>query len=397
MLFVFSSSVAKILAPNYSSKLSEELAKYVSIYSPGLVLIVELAIFNSLLKANEVFNPGELIGVNQSTMVIVLVLAFGKKVGPNILVTSFFLYSLLNLIYLMVRSYRFWHFSHIEIVGDANISKLIKLMGPLLLGYSVVFVNQQVDKIIVSGFESGTITAMYYASVLTNFIAAFISSICGVLFTYITQFIAENDNLAAANLVQKSMIRLVTIFMPISIITVMNSADIVQVVFGRGRFDINAVGNCSVALIGYAFMFVPYAIRELFSRFQYAYNDSKTPMINSTVAIGVNILLSVSLSRVMGILGVTLATSISVMLCGVLNYFTSKRKNKYIIFGDTRTIFFLLIGNSLCALVTHYSRLFLCNVSTLVRLIIVVAISLIVYCISTFPLIKQLFQRENGM
>ena len=42
------------------------------------------------------------------------------------------------------------------------------------------------------------------------------------------------------------------------------------------------------------------------------------------------IVLSIVLSKFIGVLGVTLATSVSVAVCGVLNYITSKKRNAYI-------------------------------------------------------------------
>ena len=155
-------------------------------------------------------------------------------------------------------------------------------------------------------------------------------SITGVLFTYITKNIAEGKEKEAADLTINSAAQIITICIPITIITIMNATDIVTLVFGRGKFDNTAIESCSLALMGYAFMFIPFTMRELYSRFQYGYGDSKRPMINSTIAIVTNIILSIILSRFMGVLGVTIATSISVGICGFLNFYTSRKRNRFI-------------------------------------------------------------------
>ena len=394
LFFTASPLISRILAPSYTGDLSDRLAGYIRIFAPVLILITEMSIFNSLLKANEKFVPGELIGFNQSVIIILLVLTLGRKIGPDVLVVSFYAYAVFNLAFLMFHSRRLWRIRSGNPFRDPHVRKQLVMMGPLLLGYSVVFVNQQVDKIIVSGMGDGTVTAMHYASVLSNFIATFITSISGVLFTYITKHIAEGRDEDAAALTTTSTVQIITLFIPISVLAVLNAPDIVKIVFGRGKFDDTAVQNCSAALVGYACMFVPYVVRELYSRFQYGYSDSRRPMINSTIAIGVNIVLSILLSRFIGVLGVTLATSVSVAVCGVLNYITSKKRNPYISLREyVRHLPRWIAGIALCVAVSLLARRFLGGVSPALRFAAVVFIALACYGAVSFPILKPMLKR----
>lgn len=372
--------LSRLLAPSYSDELSNKLSMYIRIFAPILILVVEMAIFNSLLKSNEKFITGELIGFNQSVILITLIFVIGDKLGPDTLVVGFYIYAIVNLVFLMLFAKVHWSIDKGNPFRDPNVKKLLVMMGPLILGYSMIFVNQQVDKIIVSGLGEGTITAMGYASVLSNFIATFISSICGVLFTYITQRIVSEDEEGAANLTIDSMWNMSTLLLPISIITIMNSHDIVTFVFGRGKFDAKAVNNCSYALIGYALMFIPFIVREMLSRFQYAYGDSKKPMINSTISIVANIVLSVILSKYIGVLGVTIATSISVAICAILNYMSSKSKNKKLkLIVDKISMIKLVSGALLCVIISVIGKMVLNEINNLMRFLIITIISLGIY------------------
>ncbi len=391
IVFAAGPLIAKILAPSYSADLTGALASYVRVFAPAVVIVVELAVFNALLKANESFVPGELVGFNQSAILIALVLIIGKKVGPNTIVIGFYVYAVFNLLFLMVLSRRHWSLERGNPFADPEIRKMLAMMGPLILGYSVVFINQQVDKIIVSGLGEGTITAMAYAAVLSNFVCTFTGSICGVLFTYITKNVAIHNDEAAAKLSMRSLIQIATLLLPISVLTMANARDIVTIVFGRGKFDLAAVNNCSRALIGYGCLFVPYAIREIFSRFQYAYGDSKKPMINSTIAILVNIALSILLSIWLGVLGVTLATSISVLVCGILNIISSCRKNQYLeVNVIAKSIPRWLIGIALCVAVTVFGQRLLGDAPAILRFLTISAAAMLLYCIANFAAIKSL-------
>lgn len=68
------------------------------------------------------------------------------------------------------------------------------------------------------------------------------------------------------------------VFLPISILTVLLSEEIVTIVYARGAFDAESVRICAQALRGYALMFVPLVFREVYSRFQYGHQDSKLPL-----------------------------------------------------------------------------------------------------------------------
>ena len=52
-----------------------------------------------------------------------------------------------------------------------------------------------------------------------------------------------------------------------------------------------------------------FGLREILSRAFYSVQDTKTPVINASIAVGINIVLNLIFSRFLGIGGLTLATS----------------------------------------------------------------------------------------
>lgn len=398
-LFGLSSPIlARILAPSYSQELSSKLANYIRILSPSLIIILQIAVFNSLLKAREQFNQGEIISLIQSLSLIILVICIGKQFSAETLIISFYVYAIIGLLYLIISARKFWGFkicNPITAIKDSDIKKLLVMMFPLLLGFSAIFINQQVDKIIVSGFGDGTVTAMSYAAVLSNFVCTFITSICGVLFTYISQNVAKKNYINAASLTINTSIQMITLLLPISLITVFNSHDIITVVFGHGAFESTAINNSSLALCGYGIMFVPYSLRELHNRFQYAYGDSKRPMINSSVSIIMNILLSITLSKVLGIFGVTLATSLSVFANCVFNIHFSKIKNDNLrISGLSHYLPKWLLGGVICVVVSFFAKIIFKDFSSLIRIVIVSIVSLFFYGLINKSILKSLIRKR---
>ena len=391
LILLGSPLISKILAPSYSAELSGKLAACLRVFAPSLIIVTALAVFSALLKANERFVPSELVGFNQSVILILLVILIGGRFGADTLVIGFYCYAVFNLVFLMAASRGHWRLERGNPFADENVRRLLRMMGPLLLGYSMVFVNQQVDKIIVSGLGEGAVTAMHYAAVLSGFIGTFVGSICGVLFTYVTESIAEQKDEDAAALTGSALVQLVTLLLPVAVLTVLNAGDIAAIVFGRGRFDESAVQNCALALLGYAFMFVPLTARELFSRFQYGYGDSRRPMINSVIGIGFNIAASIVLSRFLGVLGVTLATSISVLICGVLNAFSSWKRDPHLRLKSLAGYLpRWLIGAAVCAAASMIGRSLLAESSRILRFGAITLTAMLGYGAVLFPVLKRL-------
>lgn len=389
-LFVGAPIVARVIAPSYTSDETLFLIKNIRIYSTIPVVLFWMAFFNALLKANERFIPGEFISVNQSIIYVITIAAFSKRCGVDTLIIAFFIYAFTNFVYLMLCSQKLWNGPKFSFWQDSDIWQLLKMVGPLLLGLATIYINQQVDRMLASGLGAGAVTALSYSAVLTNLVTGFIGSLCGIIFTYVAKYVVDNNDESAAKLVQNIMVIFITILIPIMLVTVFNSNDIVKVVFGRGEFDANAVNKASQALIGYSFVFIPYVVRELLTRLQYSYKESKKPMINSVVSIMINIVLSIIFSKTWGILGITIASSISVVTCAIMNAISSRRYNEYL------SVFFLVkpavlwMGGIFSATIGILILKSLCvNFSPLIRLVIISFGGILIYSIIEIPIIGK--------
>lgn len=391
------SFISRIIAPSYAPEISAQLTWYLRLFAPALILFVWIAVFHALLNANQRFVPGELTALNQSVILIALILLLKNYLGVRVLALAFVLYNIWNTLYLGVLSRQYWGRSGGNPFHNPSVRKLLRMAAPLLLGYSMVYINQQVDKILSSGLETGTVTAMGYSAVLSNLVGTFIISFCSILFTYITTRISQADHVGAAALALRAASLLVLAFLPISILTILCAEDIVAVIYGRGAFNAGNVYIAGQALIGYAFMFVPLVLRELFSRFQYGYQDSRRPMVNSTIGIAANIVLSIALCPRFGVLGITFATSVSVGVCGILNAFSSRKYNSALRFSPLlRQVPLLAAGGIVCALIAIWGNRVFAGQSALLRFILVTLCAGGGYLLAVSPLLWKLLRNSGS-
>ena len=378
--------VARIIAPSYSLEKSILLTNYIRIYAPVLIIFVITSILNGLLNAHASFVPGHLSGLFLSVITIISVFSLSQAIGVDALAVGFWGYAIINFLFIFAISKRYWAFEQGNPFRNNEIVNLFVMMGPLFFGYAMIFVNQQIDKIIVSGMEAGTVTAMSYASVLSNLVCTLTGAACSVLYTHMAVITSSGDHKGAAELALRSAIILITVLLPISLITVTCSSNIVSLAFGRGAFDGKAVVNAGRALMGYAFCFVPYSLKSLYSRFQYGRQDTKGPMINSSIGIAVNIVLSIALSRFIGVFGVTIASSFSELVAGILNMRTARKHSEYVRFGRLK-IFIpaWFIGAGACIICVLLSGLIYKGNSKLLRFIIATVFGMTGYGIGLLP------------
>ena len=398
LIFVFAPFVTRVIAPSYKGTVANSLTHNIRIYAFSLVLLVLTAIFNALLKGNKSFLSGEITSVNQSAAFMICVFTLGDALGVRSLVVSFFVYAIINVIYLGFFSRKLWK---IELHGfqiDENVKRLLRMITPLLFGYAMLYINQLIDKILASGLGDGTVTAMSYSAVLSNFITGFICSICGIAFTYISQNVAEKSDQKAASITGYFITFFVTFLIPISVITMVNAREIVTIVYGRGAFDATAIENSSYALVGYGSLFIPYAIRELFASLQYSYQDSKRPMTNSVVSVVCNMVLSIIFSRFWGILGITIASSIAVFACAALNVASSRRFNSYLkISHFSKQLVLWTVGGTLCLLVNVFLGRYLQINNILLRFIVLSIASFTIYALVVSPVLVSVMRERKSI
>ena len=393
VLFISAPFIAGIIAPAYTEELHASLIRYIRLYVPTILPMLVCAVFNALLRANKHFVPGELVSVIQSATVIILTLFLSKRAGVKVLVISYFAYTVMNTVFLTLSARREWTFLREGRLYDSYSVRLFKMAFPLFFGYAMIFINQQVDKVIVSGLGEGVVTAVGYAAVLSNLVATLTGTICSVIFSYVSQHVADGREEEAGNMIRKSAVVFTTLLVPVCILILFNAGDIVKIVYGRGAFSDTAVKSTAMALVGYGVSVVFYAYRELFGRLQYSYHDSRQPMINSSIGIVFNVAFSIILSRFLGVLGVTLASSFSVMICAVLNILSARRHNKYIRMGTAlRYLPYWIAGGAVCAFISVQGAAFLADANTFLRFMVVLAVSFMVYGIMCGPV----FLLEKG-
>ncbi|WP_342480556.1 murein biosynthesis integral membrane protein MurJ [Paenibacillus sp. FSL L8-0340] len=210
---------------------------------------------------------------------------------------------------------------------DEYLKKMINLSLPVILGVSVNQINSLVDQMIASNLVSGGISALNYANKINISInTIFVMSVVTMLYPKISKLAAEKNFKELKKSAAETINIIIIIIVPITMGALIFSKQIITILFGRGAFDKMAIDMTSEALVFFSIGMIGFGLREVLSRVFYSMQDTKTPMINAAIGLGLNIILNIILSKFLGIGGLALATSISAIFTTALLFISLTKK-----------------------------------------------------------------------
>ena len=320
LLFVASPVFTRLLAPSYTGEQYSQLVFYIRILAPVLIFGCLELIFGAVNDSYKSFYIPRLQSLIYSLAIILSCVFLSKSLNVGALVLGQYASSIVFAIILIV-SVKKWHkFALVRYRDIPELKSILVTAIPLFIGNSALQINQIVDKSITSGLGEGAASALSYCHTLEQFVTnIMIVNIGNVMFANFAEFVAKKEDQNIIGSLSKAINLLIVILTAISVITIFSAKDIVSIVYYRGSFTQNAVNLTSLALIGYAISFVCVAVRDLSVKSLYAFKDTKSPMISCIICIAINIFFSILLSKFIGILGVSIATSISAFVGMILN------------------------------------------------------------------------------
>ena len=315
----FSDKISKLLAPSYEGVQLQELSSYIKIMAIIFVFSCYYLIINVVLETDKKFLPGKGQALFQNLFVIIAAIFFYPRMGISALLWAFVFAGLIQCVQITWNARNIFKFQ-LKILPEKNsIVKLVSLAGPLLVGNAIYEINDIVDKQISSGLGHGGVSVLSYGASINEIVTSLIvTSLSTVLFSHYASWIAEGKVKQVGDNLKHSLEYLFAIIMPIMVMCFVAGDTIVGILYGRGSFDAEAVSKTSGGVMGYAAGFFFQAARATVVKVYYAFQDTKTPMLNGAISVCVNVILSIVLSKFIGATGIAFATSIAMFLVTVL-------------------------------------------------------------------------------
>ena len=325
----FSYQITDILAYGFSEQAKKLAAPLVAINFWYLDLIFIVTFLASLLQYKKHFATTAfstallnislifalLLSMHKSKEEIILYMSIGVIIGGIAQVIAHLItskkYGILKLLYIGAKSNK-----------KADINTFKKHFLPSVFGNSTAHISAFLDTWLATFLSAGSISYLYYANRLFQLpFALFAIAISTVLFPNITKAIELKEYNKAQEQMKKAFWYLFYVLIIAFIFSVINSKEIIKLLFQRGAFTYNDTIKTSYVLIMYMIGLIPFGLNKLFSSYLYATHRHLKSAKISAISLGVNIIFSLILIYPMKVSGLALASSISGI---VLFYLTLK-------------------------------------------------------------------------
>lgn len=193
---------------------------------------------------------------------------------------------------------------------DPDVRQFFAALLPAVIGSAGVQIALFADTIIASFLPTGSVSAIYYADRIYQLPIGVIGIAAGtVLLPEMSRRIAAGDTAGAFHAQNRTMALTVALAAPFLVAFLTISDLIMRGIFLRGRFTPEAAAQSADVLAAYGLgIMAVVLIRSAVASFQ-ATGDTRTPMMISLTAVGLNVVFKIFLYQPLGAAGLALATA----------------------------------------------------------------------------------------
>lgn len=390
--FIFMEKLVNVFAIGFKGEILHETVFFARVMLLGYIFSGLSSIMSAYLQSNEEFFIPGIIGIPYNLIVItsMIVSAYTKNIyilpiGASLGLMSQYLVQIPKSIKLGYRPKLKIDFR------EEYIKEMMILVLPVLISVSVTQINTVVDRTLASTLVVGSMSSLNYSNKLMGFfIGLFITTISIVIYPQLSELSSKSNKDEFNELIRKSINIVFILMMPITFGCIILAEPIVSVLFMRGAFDAQAVKLTTNALMFYSVGMIGLAVRTVITKIYYSIGDTKTPMINSTIAVLINIVLSLILIKPMQNGGLAFATSISYIISMTMLLIKLKGKvGNYGVSEVRKTIIKTTLASIIMALAIKLEYTFLFDMfgngklEDLIYLIIAAGTGIVVYFISS--------------
>jgi len=187
---------------------------------------------------------------------------------------------------------------------NSDVRKVIFLMGPRLLGVAVVQLNFWVNTNLASQMREGSVASITYGfSLMLMAQAAIAQSVAiAAMPTFSAQHaLGKIDEMRGS--LAASLRGVILLALPASVGLILLREPLISLLYQRGEFDNHDVQLVAWALLWFAAGLVGHSVMEVLTRAFYAQQDTRTPVMIGTIAMGLNVVFSFAFARLFSQIG----------------------------------------------------------------------------------------------
>ncbi len=330
LVFIFAPYLVKILAPGFGEEAAALTVSIVRLMSPAFFLIGVSSINATIITGFKHFTVPAVaslfLGICSVSAIVLLTGSMGIMAVPGGLMVGLILQAIVLYFFLARKralrpSFRF---------SAPGVAQVFRLMGPRLLTIVLNRTARIVDRILVSSFGAGLISALIYADKLTHAICLVPPlALTKSMFPDLVKHFASGDRERVKSLLMKAIRLVCFIFLPVTVIVFVSGESLITLFFKRGAFDVAAVRSTTIALRFFTLGMLGLALNAIMRSAFFSMQDSATPLKLGILSFVVNITFDLIFMRIFGFGGIALSSSLAAVINTLVMYRLLVKKNVF--------------------------------------------------------------------
>lgn len=188
---------------------------------------------------------------------------------------------------------------------DEGVRRVMRLMGPAIIGTGAIQVKVLVDTVVASGIDGGASWLSYAFRLMQFPIGVFGVAIGTAAIPTLSRLASEENTIKFRDTLADAMKLVFLLAIPSACGLIVLGEPIIGLIYQRGEFDAFDTDMTSWALAAYSIGLAGYAAIKVLSPAFYALDDAKTPMYISLASILIHVPASFGLMQLLSTVGVS--------------------------------------------------------------------------------------------
>lgn len=314
------------IAPGFTEHQSELAIHLTRIMMPVTVFLGLSGWATAVLQSQSKFGYSALSNIPNNGVVIVGMLAAGLLGGIE-WVTLCYVFGVAAQFAIQLPGLNKIRYKWYLNLKDADFKKIMRMAPSTIATGLGTQLNVIVDRFFSSGLMVGSVAALGYGQrIFSLFVGIVQMPILMVLFPKLSEHVGLNKDDEFKELIRKGLGILSFFMIPISAVLMFLAIPFTQILFERGAFNDSATVITASIVCFYALGLPFLSWKEFLLRTFYAMKDTKTPVINTTMQVMINITLNALSVPFFGVKGLALSTSISEIISFLVLYNILRKK-----------------------------------------------------------------------
>lgn len=269
----------------------------------------------AMLQARSLFSKSQVKEVVLFLFPLAYLILFAPNFGVEGLAVSVLIGVFVAMVwqYSLVLPYYRWNIPH-KIFNKDTLG-ILKLYPVACLNAIINQLNNIIDKMFASTLGVGAVTYLNYGvRIIHLFDGLFSTAISVAIFPHLTEMWAKKDIKRLRSFLSKYITLLCAVLIPLSLLVLLLSNEIIDVLFGHGKFDEQSVATTSLVLFMYAPGLLAMGLTTVFNDILYIRKKIKALLYTTILNIACNIVLDFLLIKNFNVAGLSFATTISLYI-----------------------------------------------------------------------------------